>query len=114
MKAYRQGDVVIIEAELPPDAQEIEHDGVLAYGEATGHKHQLVGGEVRYFRDSRGELFFEVTSRFVDLNHGSQPSVKSEGHFAHRLPQLKRGLVYKYQPQREADWLSEVTRDVAD
>jgi len=108
---WRQGDVSLISLDKVPDgATEIEHDGVLAYGEVTGHKHQLVGGKVKYFRDAAGELFFEVTSRFADLNHGTMPTVRSEGHFAHRLP----AGVYKMNHQREADWVGEVTRNVAD
>src|SRR5689334_15480868 len=102
-KFWRQGDVGILQIDaLPQDAKAVEHDGVLAYGETTGHKHQLVGGRVKYFRDGRGELFFEVTSRFVDLNHGSMPSAKeqSDGHFSHRLP----AGIYKVNHQREYDW----------
>lgn len=109
-KVWRQGDVVIAREKVPAQAKEIEHDGVLAYGEVTGHKHQLVGGGVKYFRDDKGALFFRVSSRFVDLNHGGQPAVKSDGHFAHRLPAGS----YRVLHQREADWLEEVTRNVED
>jgi len=42
---YRQGDVFIIKTdEIPSNYQEVERDEesiVLAYGEATGHKHQI-------------------------------------------------------------------------
>jgi len=110
MRAWRQGDIIIVEAELPKAAKEIEHDGVLAYGEVTGHKHQLIGNGVKYFRDDRGDLFFEVTSRFVDLNHGTMPSMKSDGHFPH---QFKKGT-YQVIRQREADWIAEVNRNVSD
>jgi hypothetical protein len=111
--AWRQGDVGIRQIEkIPPSAQEIEHDGVLAYGETTGHKHQLVGGEVKYFRDDRGDLFFEVVSRFVDLNHGSMPTAReqTDGHFAHKLP----AGVYRVDHQREYDWQNEILRRVED
>ena len=110
-KFWRQGDVGILAVDkLPNDASEVQHDGVLAYGEVTGHKHQLIGDGVKYFRNASGELFFEVTSRFIDLNHGSTPTVRSDGHYSHRLP---AGL-YRVNHQREADWLAEVNRNVAD
>lgn len=110
VKAWRQGDVVIVQVELPKNVEVVDHDGILAYGEVTGHKHQLVDGRVKYFRDGKGDLYFKVESRFVSLNHGSQPSVKSEGHFAHKLP----AGTYRVIHQREADWASEVTRYVQD
>lgn len=112
MKVWRQGDVIIAESEIPKTAKEIKHNGVLAYGEVTGHKHQLVGGQIKYFRDEAQEekLFFEVRSRFVDLNHGTMPSVNSDGHFPHQLPAGN----YAFWRQREADWINEVNRNVSD
>lgn len=110
---WRQGDVGILQIDqLPDTAKPIEHDGVLAYGEVTGHKHQLIGGKVNYFRDASGDLFFEVTSRFADLNHGSTPSARehADGHFAHRLP----AGIYKVNHQHEWDWTEELIRNVAD
>lgn len=114
---WRQGDVGILKIDKLPDggAVEIEHDGILAYGEVTGHKHQLVGDGIKYFRDSSGTLFFEITSRFVDLNHGSMPTARVQPddhhHYSHRLP---AGIYQKTVPQREADWFNEVNRNVED
>lgn len=111
--AWRQGDIGILAVSaVPESAKEIQHDGVLAYGETTGHKHQLVGGKVRYFRDNHENLFFEVTSRFVMLCHGSVPTAREQGdgHFAHRLP----AGVYKINRQREFDWQNELLRNVED
>jgi len=113
MRAWRQGDVGILTVDsVPAKAKAIEHDGVLALGETTGHKHQLVRGRVKYFRDEGGDLFFEVTSRFVTLNHGSMPTAKeqSDGHFPHRLP----AGVYRVTHQREFDWQNELLRNVED
>ena len=102
--AWRQGDVIVVEVKIPKGAEPIEHDGVLAYGEATGHRHQLVAGpdsRIRYFRDATQD-YFEVVSGFADLRH--------EGHFDHRFP---KG-VYSWHRQREADWVNEATRNVND
>ena len=105
LKVWRQGDIPITEIlELPDDAVEIAHDGILAYGEATGHKHQIVPGpnsRVRFFRSEKINVF-EVITGFADLHH--------EGHFTHRFP---KGL-YRWDRQREADWMNEATRNVED
>jgi hypothetical protein len=120
---WRQGDVGILKIDkIPETAKEIKHDGILAYGEVTGHKHQLVGGKVRYFMDSDhlDKMYFKVESRFVNLNHGlgNKPTVKKEedaatteeGHFTHELPQGD----YELLRQKEFDWQSETTRAVED
>ena len=101
-RVWRQGDISIVAINsMPLDASEIKHDGVLAYGEVTGHKHQITDGRVRFFRSERGN-FFEVMSGFAFLRH--------EEHFDHKLP---KGI-YRWDRQREADWMNEVTRNVAD
>lgn len=101
-KVWRQGDIVISRiSKLPKGAVEIKHDGVLAYGEATGHRHRIAEGRVRFFR-SGAENLFEVMSASALLTH--------EGHLDHRLPRGK----YRWNQQREADWMTETTRNVAD
>jgi len=113
VKGWRQGDIVITEVDvLPKAAKRISHDGVLAYGEVTGHKHQIVGDGIKYFRDAPGDLYFEVQSRFVDLNHGSMPTAREQkdGHFPHRIP----AGIYKVSHQREWDWRTEIIRTVED
>ena len=110
---WRQGDVGIQQVDkLPKAAKAVEHDGVLAYGETTGHKHQLIGGHVRYFRDDKNDLYFEVKSRFVSLNHGAMPTAKehADGHYAHQLPTG----IYKVIHQREYDWQNDLLRNVVD
>ena len=120
---WRQGDVGIIKVDsIPETAKEVKHNGVLAYGEVTGHKHQLVGGKVRYFQDTDhlDKLYFKVESRFVSLNHGmgSVPTTKKEddavakdeGHFTHELPAGDYELIH----QKEFDWASEALRTVED
>ena len=119
---WRQGDVGLLKIDkvgggIPPSAKPIEHNGILAYGETTGHKHQVVGGRAHYFMDETQpqKLFFKVESRFVDLNHGSQPTVKEkapgeEGHFPHQLPAGE----YVKLPQDEFDWMTETIRPTED
>ena len=43
MKMYRQGDVLIVEAERNLQNAKRQRDNVLVYGEATGHAHRVEG-----------------------------------------------------------------------
>lgn len=55
MKMWRQGDVLIVEMDKLPENKMLKRipDGVLLYGEATGHAHRVVGAGV--FDNNRGE-----------------------------------------------------------
>lgn len=103
--AWRQGDIVVLKIDyVPNEKNKIDHNGVLAYGEATGHSHRLIPGpksEVRFFRNQDVNMF-EVVTGYADLIH--------EGHFGHRF---ETGM-YRWHQEREADWLNEVTRNVQD
>lgn len=100
-RVWTQGDVVIVEEELPKDAVDIKHDGVLAYGEVTGHRHRINNGQVRFFRSERGMYAKALTD--LEIIHEDHPSV--------RVP---KGTTFRYHQEREADWLSETIRDVQD
>ena len=57
---YRQGDVYIIGVDkLPKGLKKKEKDNCLAYGEVTGHQHEVFNGEV--LCDDQGNLFFKAT-----------------------------------------------------
>lgn len=137
---WRQGDVGVLKIPaIPANAKKIKHNGVLAYGEVTGHKHQLVGGRVKFFRtdEDPNRLYFRVESRFTSLNHGkgSVPTAKyekdltekleqqeragedalftfdnEEGHFTHKLPEGDYQLIQ----QQEFDWTQEMVQRVED
>lgn len=58
MEMYRQGDILLKSIEIiPSEATEIE-DRILAYGETTEHKHQLIGS-VRV-RQHQQQKYIEV------------------------------------------------------
>lgn len=69
----RQGDLLIIGVSaIPPDAKRTE-SFVLAEGEATGHRHELDGGEVY---EQNGELYFHVGDETqVILTHPEHHSI---------------------------------------
>ena len=65
MKIYRQGDVLIRQIkEIPKKSKKLNHR-ILAYGEATGHKHELITGDLY---DADGVLFFSIAAE-TDLIH---------------------------------------------
>lgn len=67
MKYYQQGDVILKPCELPAGAKEIQ-DPVLAYGEATGHKHQLHGDGFRVYESPSKRKHLRIV-KTVALRH---------------------------------------------
>ena len=101
-RVWSQGDLVLLEEPLPADAIEVtDHDGVLAYGEATSHRHKIVKGEVRYFRSATGFYAYGLTD--FETGHEDHPAIK-----------IPRGVSVRYYQEREADWFGEETRNVSD
>lgn len=56
---YRQGDVYLFPTEKLPKKLTSVKNKVLAYGEVTGHRHQIIDGDV--FTDENGNLFLRAT-----------------------------------------------------
>lgn len=63
---YRQGDVFLTKLDKAPEGLTKAKNKVLALGEATGHKHLVVEGEV--YVNSEGELFVQAFES-TDLAH---------------------------------------------
>jgi len=99
-KAIRQGDVVILlNTGIPKNAKK-KDTKIIAYGEATGHKHQLKGnnGEI-YEKD--GTLFLKVKDKEI-LIHEQHPELETpEGKHEIMIPQ-------------EFDYLEMIERQVVD
>jgi hypothetical protein len=81
---FRQGDVLIKRSTIPADAKPVPRDNgsvVLAYGEATGHSHQLRGPNVTMFRDSAGHEYVRVTAPepLAHEEHSAIPTPVIEG-----------------------------------
>lgn len=104
-RVWSQGDVVLLEAVLPDDAIEVKgHNGVLAYGEATGHMHRIPPNQARFFRSEKG-LYFTALVDIPGLLHEDHPMGRKA---------IPKGTTVCYYQERETDWLSEATRNVAD
>lgn len=100
-KQAAQGDVLIEKVEsLPQGDPVVIQDGVVALGEATGHKHRLEGK----FRLMR---FTGVAELFAEVQAGGAKLIHDE----HSVINLDKGI-YKFPLQRE--WVREAVRGVAD
>ena len=62
---YRQGDVFLFKTDRLPKTKKAKNK-ILALGEATGHKHEIIDGDV--FIDADGNLFVEAKNKTV-LSH---------------------------------------------
>lgn len=96
-KSYRQGDVLIFEKEvLPKQKGKLKEDKIVAYGEVTGHKHQLIGGELY---ENEGVMY---------LKADAETSIVHEEHGTIKLPKGNYEIII----QREYD--EQAWRNVAD
>jgi len=82
MNQLQQGDVWIEKMELPEDAKAKEFDGVLALGEATGHKHRLEDMEgVEMFETSGGRTFIRLSKEKTLVHEEHKPITIPAGTF---------------------------------
>lgn len=95
-KNIRQGDVFLLKVDRLP-ANIKRKDNILAYGETTGHKHQVVGASV----------LTDGNTQYVEV--AAEAELVHDEHAPHKL---SKG-VYKVVLQRELDLLGEI-RQVMD
>lgn len=77
MKHYRQGDVLIARINsIPESATPKAGPVILAYGEVTGHCHQIHEGAA-LFEDS-GVTYLEVQQALADLRHEEHSTIPIE------------------------------------
>lgn len=73
-RQYRHGDIFLIEIEDIPNDAVATSNRVLAEGETTGHKHQLVGGNVTTFMNNGQSVAIEVLD-LTNLVHEEHKSI---------------------------------------
>lgn len=93
----RQGEVLLVRVEKLPEGLQ-EKDTILAHGEMTGHKHQLVGKHVQVFTDKTG-------TQFVENRDGTTQLVHEE----HHILKIPVGA-FRVQIARELDIVGEVRK----
>jgi len=99
MVYQQQGDVIIEACEPPPNLKRLPHL-ILAYGEATGHCHE-VSGDATLYADAKGDLYLRANAPVEVL------------HQEHRAQTLKPGS-YRIRRVREYDHFEEEARAVQD
>lgn len=62
----RQGDLLIVKVNGIPEDAVKKDSRILAEGEATGHMHELTGGEVY---EKGNTLYFRVDEKQITLKH---------------------------------------------
>ena len=73
-KNYRQGDVLLIACGQREHGKPIA-ELTLASGEATGHAHKLVEGDVKLSELDGGELLLEILGDQAVLRHGTDEQI---------------------------------------
>ncbi|MHB8118648.1 MAG: hypothetical protein ACYDHX_07985 [Methanothrix sp.] len=96
---FRHGDLLLVPVREIPPAAERAGDKILAYGEATGHKHQLLGNAI---------IFRETEQQFVEIVEPAKLI-----HEEHNEIELPVGL-YQVIRQREFGPYDRVIRSVQD
>ncbi len=101
---YRHGDLLIKRiSKLPPNVKP-SNNTVLAEGEVTGHRHQLVGQTVQVYENAEGQKYFTI-------GQSSSPAVLI--HEEHKKIEIEEGL-YVVVQEREFNPFEEAIRRVAD
>lgn len=72
---FRQGDILISQIDSLPEGAEKQESTIILRGEATGHHHSLVGGDI-FTKD--GSLFLVVpdSAQVVHQEHDTIPLSK--------------------------------------
>lgn len=100
----RQGDLFFAPVNPQPNLKPHESN-VLAYGEVTGHKHQVTTpmDQIESLIDEAGHIYLKSDVQDISISH--------EEHGQITLP---KGHWYRVTRQREYDQVKEETRQVAD
>ena len=98
-KLYRQGDVLFIPVAALPEGVPLRkrENGVVAYGEVTGHAHRLADLESAEVLECGNELYVRVTEKGLSLGGAT---FAHEEHGPITLPDgpYKVGIQREYSP----------------
>lgn len=76
---FRQGDLLIKLVDSIPGGAKKVASGIILYGESTGHKHRLVGGNVMELGES---IFLSVGSKAKIVHEEHEPIHLTKGKYA--------------------------------
>ena len=75
MKIYRQGDVLLKEiVDIPQDTTKAKHN-ILAFGEVTGHKHQLLSNQIVVLEDKSAQKYVQLQQKTI-LRHEEHNAIE--------------------------------------
>lgn len=104
-KQQQQGDVCLDLVRLPTNARRKEGRAILAYGEATGHLHEVIGGGVELYEE--GDVMYVVV-------HNNDAMLTHQEHHAQTLAPTPDGYAWRRRIVREYDHFAEEARQVKD
>ena len=120
MDIYRQGDITFIPVKgLPGGTYEAKsRKGIIAIGEATGHKHWVETGKANLHEDIEGNLYIEFIEDAVIIHSGpdNKPATfKSDAakRDLHLQLNIKKGI-YRVNHERDYDPFQEIEFRVLD
>ena len=104
-RQQQQGDVLLDLVTLPVTAKRKEGKAILAYGEVTGHCHEVMGEGVSVFEDEAGLLYVTV-EHDVPLTH--------QEHHMQLLEATPSGMAWRRRIVQEYDHFVEEAKNVRD
>lgn len=108
MNIYRHGDVLITPIQSIPNGVKRKKDAILAYGEATGHNHQLVLTDAQ-FKEQLDVYINKLTQKIYFENN--QPVELK--HQEHKTITIQPGI-YQVDIEREYDYFTKNINTVID
>lgn len=81
---FRQGDILLITTKAVPPSALKHEDGILATGEATGHKHELLSDAFMWI-DFDGTKYVEVYGKDAQLCHEEHGTITLRGPAIYRM-----------------------------
>ena len=98
----RQGDIFFEEVNAIPEQAIRSESPIVAYGEATGHSHCLVGEFTRFEDKSTGDSYIQTMKGVSSV------------HDEHAPNDLPDGKIFRAYRQREYDPMTAIPRTVID
>ena len=74
-RPYRQGDILFIPVDKIPEGSKPKGDGVIALGEATGHKHQLSQGSKAALEMVAQVMYINALLEGAEVVHNEHPPI---------------------------------------
>ncbi len=85
-KGFRQGDVILIRTDKEKSyAGDVIQSNVIAEGEVTGHKHEVIDGKVYGHRWDSNVRYIESNQDTVLVHNEHKPIKLGEGFFEIRI-----------------------------